>query len=88
MRLGNRRIEWRLKQVMQERNIKSVAKLHQLLQQVSKGLVGKSQLYKIVHRLPGRVNTKVLLALTEVLDCEVHDLLTCHRENTPEIPGE
>lgn len=88
MRLGNRRMEWRLKQIMTERNIKSVAKLHQRLQQVSQGLVGKSQLYKIVHRLPGRINTQVLLALTEVLDCEVHDLLISRRENNSEIAVE
>ena len=88
MRLGNRRMEWRLKQIMEERNIKSVTKLHQRLQQVSKGLVGKSQLYKIVHGLPGRVNTKILLALTEVLDCEVHDLLISRREKNSEITVE
>lgn len=85
MRLGNRRMEWRLKQIMAERDIKSVTKLHQRLHQVSKGLVGKSQLYKIAHGLPGRINTRVLLALTVVLDCEVHDLLISRREKNPEI---
>jgi len=88
MKLGTRRMEWHLKQIMMERNIHSVSKLHQRLQQVSKGLVGKSQLYKIVQGLPGRVNIKVLLALTEVLDCEVHDLLISRREKNPETTTE
>ncbi len=80
MKIGKRRLEWRLKPLMKSRGIRNVLDLHRRLLEVTPKVVSVPQLYNIVRRVPWRINTRVLLALTEVLDCEISDLITIHHE--------
>ncbi len=75
MKIGSRRIVWRLKDLMAQKGITTVADLKLRLDNVAETAVSQPQLYKIVRRMPARLNTLLLLTLTIVLECGVEDLL-------------
>ena len=68
------RMEWRLHTVMSSRNIRTATELHRRLEPYDIDITSH-QLTRIVAKMPARLNTKVLQALLNILDCEASDLL-------------
>ena len=73
--MSQRVIHWHLKEVMKQRGFRSAASLHKAMKE--RGiLISKVQLSRTVNALPVRLNTGLLLALCDVLDCTPANLLT------------
>ena len=69
-----RRLSWRIRVMMAERNIKTAIELHRLL--VNSGYqIASSQLTRIINNRPERINVELLDHLLEILDCDIGDLL-------------
>ncbi len=85
MKIGNRRMTWRLAELMRARKINTVQELHSRLAQVTTTAVSLPNMYKLVAQTPIRLNVTVLLALTIVLRCGVQDLLKVVDDDEP--PG-
>jgi len=65
---------WHLRQVMATRGIFSTAALRPLL--ATRGIhLSSSQVYRLVAETPERLSLKVLMALLDVLDCSMEDLI-------------
>lgn len=65
---------WRLRQVMAERGMFSTTALRPLL--AERGIdLSPSQVYRLVAEKPERLNLKVLIALLDLLGCEMTDLI-------------
>lgn len=72
-----RPLVWRLSIVMAERGLRTAAQLHRRLEPY--GLdISVQQVTRIVSHMPMRLNTEVLAALTDALECTTAELL--HRE--------
>lgn len=72
--LLKRRLAWKLRVMMSERNITTAVELHRLV--VKSGYdIASSQLTRIINTRPERISTDLLDHLLEVLNCEVGDLL-------------
>lgn len=68
------RLIWRLRVMMAERDIRTTTDLRRRLQAAGV-TISSQQLGRIVNDLPDRLNTELLGALLDVLDCEPGDLL-------------
>ena len=66
--------EWRLRAVMAERGMYSTTSLLPLLADREVSL-SASQVYRLVAERPERLNLNVLMALVDILECEVGDLV-------------
>jgi DNA-binding Xre family transcriptional regulator len=66
--------EWRAREVMASRGMFSTTKLIPLLQQRGVHL-SSSQVYRLVTEKPERLNVHVLVALTDILDCTMEELI-------------
>src|SRR5689334_13004058 len=76
-------LRWRLDVVMRDRRIKTASALQSKLQEV--GLeMSRAQVARVIAERPARINSDLLDALVEILDCDANDLLT--KEDVP-IPG-
>ncbi|WP_174553577.1 helix-turn-helix domain-containing protein [Nocardia arizonensis] len=65
---------WHLRKVMAERNMFSTTDLLPLLKE--RGIVlSSSQVYRLVVERPERLSLKILMALLDILDCTVDDLI-------------
>jgi DNA-binding Xre family transcriptional regulator len=65
---------WRLREVMAERGILATAQLRPLL--ADRGVhLSPSQVYRLVVDKPQRLNLRTLMALLDVLDCTMDDLI-------------
>lgn len=69
-----KRLTWRLRIVMAERNIPTATELQRLLEK-SGYQVTSSQLTRIIKERPERISTDFLDHLLVVLDCHIDDLL-------------
>ncbi|MEU4229399.1 helix-turn-helix transcriptional regulator [Nonomuraea sp. NPDC026600] len=65
---------WRLRQVMASQEMFSTAALRPLLAERGIELSG-SQVYRLVTERPERLSLKVLMALLDILDCSMEDLI-------------
>jgi len=65
---------WHLRRVMATRGIFSTAALRPLLAERGIHLSG-SQVYRLVAETPERLSLKVLVALLDILDCQMADLI-------------
>lgn len=68
------RVYWRLRAIMAERNVASIAALRRKLSD-HYPIISDVQLGRIVSHLPERMNMSLLVALCHALDCSPHDLL-------------
>jgi DNA-binding Xre family transcriptional regulator len=66
--------EWHLREVMAERGLFSTAALRPLLAARGVGL-SPSQVYRLVLDKPERLNLRTLMALLDILDCAMNDLI-------------
>jgi hypothetical protein len=65
---------WHLRQVLATRGIFSTAALRPLL--AERGIhLSSSQVYRLVAETPERLSLKVLVALLDILDCQMADLI-------------
>lgn len=65
---------WHLRQVLATRGIFSTAALRPLL--AERGIhLSSSQVYRLVAETPERLSLKVLMALLDILDCRMEDLI-------------
>jgi DNA-binding Xre family transcriptional regulator len=65
---------WRLRQVMAERGMFSTTELRPLL--AARGVeLSPSQVYRLVVAKPERLNLRTLMALLDILDCTIEDLI-------------
>jgi len=65
---------WHLRQVLATRGIFSTAGLRPLL--ATRGIhLSSSQVYRLVAETPERLSLKVLMALLDILDCQMDDLI-------------
>lgn len=65
---------WHLRQVMATRGIFSTAALRPLL--AERGIhLSSSQVYRLVAETPERLSLKVLVALLDILDCQMEELI-------------
>lgn len=65
---------WRLRELMASRGIFSTAALRPLLAQ--RGVMrSPSQVYRLVADKPERLNLRTLMALMDILDCQMSDLI-------------
>lgn len=69
-----KRLSWRLRVMMAERNIATATELHRLLEQAGYQITS-SQLTRIIKERPDRISTDLLDHLLLVLNCEIGDLL-------------
>ncbi len=69
-----KRLSWRLRVMMAERNITTATELQRLLQK-SGYQVTSSQLTRVIKERPDRISTDLLDHLLEVLNCDIGDLL-------------
>ncbi|MGH3791275.1 MAG: helix-turn-helix domain-containing protein [Pseudonocardiaceae bacterium] len=65
---------WNLRQVMADRGMFSTTDLSAPLAERGIGL-SSSQVYRLVVERPERLSLKVLMALLDILDCSMHDLI-------------
>lgn len=66
--------QWNLRRVMAERGMFSTTKLRPLL--AERGIVlSPSQVYRLVTERPERLSLKVLMALLDILDCRMDELI-------------
>lgn len=77
-------IEWRLYQMMAERNIRTITALRKKLLELDVD-ISSQQASRIVNQFPERMNTKYLRGLLTVLDCDISDLIRVH---PPLVPAE
>ncbi|MFD5864113.1 helix-turn-helix domain-containing protein [Agromyces sp. NPDC127015] len=67
--------QWRVRELMARQHIKSSADLVEPLRE--RGItLSPSQIYRLVAQDPERIAFKVLVALCDILHCEVNDLVT------------
>jgi DNA-binding Xre family transcriptional regulator len=65
---------WRLRQVMAKRGMFSTTELRPLL--AARGVdLSPSQVYRLVVDKPERLNLRTLMALLDILDCAMDDLI-------------
>jgi DNA-binding Xre family transcriptional regulator len=65
---------WHLRRVLATRGIFSTAALRPLL--AARGIhLSASQVYRLVAETPERLSLKVLVALLDILDCQMADLI-------------
>jgi DNA-binding Xre family transcriptional regulator len=65
---------WHLREVMAKRGMFSTAKLRPLL--AARGVeLSQSQVYRLVVAKPERLNLRTLMALLDILDCTMDDLI-------------
>jgi DNA-binding Xre family transcriptional regulator len=65
---------WNLRQVMASRNMFQTTDLAPLL--AERGIdLSSSQVYRLVTERPERLSLKVLMALLDILDCSMEDLI-------------
>ncbi|MGI5171556.1 helix-turn-helix domain-containing protein [Spirillospora sp. CA-253888] len=78
---------WRLREVMVERGMRSTAELRPLL--AARGVeLSPSQVYRLVVAKPERLNLRTLMALLDILDCAMDDLIEpSFRARSPGGPG-
>ena len=69
-----RRLSWRLRVMMAERNITTATELQRLLEK-SGFQITSSQRTRIIKERPDRVSTELLDHLLDVLKCDIGDLL-------------
>lgn len=65
---------WRLREVMATRGMFSTTDLRPLLAQRGVEL-SQSQVYRLVAEQPERLNLRTLMALLDILDCTITDLI-------------
>jgi DNA-binding Xre family transcriptional regulator len=65
---------WNLRQVMASRDMFQTTDLAPLLAERGIGL-SSSQVYRLVTERPERLSLKVLMALLDILDCSMEDLI-------------
>ena len=65
---------WRLRQVMADREMFATTDLLEPLAQRGIGL-SSSQVYRLVVDRPERLSLKILMALLDILDCTMDDLI-------------
>lgn len=65
---------WRLRKVMADRDIWTATELHRRLTDYGIEL-SSAQVSRIIQERPQRINTDLLDALVNILDCEICDLL-------------
>ena len=65
---------WRLRQVMAERGMFQTTDLIEPLAERGVGL-SSSQVYRLVTERPERLSLKVLMALLDILDCSMEELI-------------
>lgn len=70
----SRRLSWRLRHMMVERNIITAADLARRLTDIG-FVIDRSQVSRIVKMRPVEIKTEFLDALLEVLQCDIQDLL-------------
>lgn len=80
-------VAWRLHTVMSERGIRTAAELHRRLQPYGIDLT-IGQVTRIVASLPTRLNTQVLAALMQELQCDANALLQLGGPPQPKPPRE
>ncbi|WP_082576373.1 helix-turn-helix transcriptional regulator [Lysobacter sp. Root604] len=68
------RVFWRLREVMTERGVPSVAALRRLLKN-HYPFISEVQLGRVVNHVPERMNMALLIALCHALECTPSDLL-------------
>ena len=85
-----RRLSWRLRVMMAERNIATATELQRLLEK-SGFQITSSQLTRIIRERPERISTELLDYLLEVLKCDIGDLfrsdLVTRETDEPEENG-
>ncbi|MGN9844627.1 helix-turn-helix domain-containing protein [Nonomuraea sp. H19] len=65
---------WRLREVMAERGMSSTTELRPLL--AARGVdLSPSQVYRLVVGKPERLSLRTLMALLDILDCAMDDLI-------------
>ncbi|WP_405814198.1 helix-turn-helix transcriptional regulator [Streptomyces sp. NBC_01390] len=66
--------QWHLRKVMAERGMFSTTDLMPLLEE--RGItLSSSQVYRLVVERPERLSLKILMALLDILDCRMDDLI-------------
>lgn len=72
--IPKKRLSWRLRVMMAERNITTATELQRLLDKTGYNITS-SQLTRIIKDRPDRISTDLLDHLLTVLNCEISDLL-------------
>lgn len=77
---------WHLRRLMAERGMFATTDLVPLLAQRGVRL-SREQVYRLVVRVPERLNLMVLAALCDILDCSPADLVEAHAGGPATAPG-
>lgn len=71
---------WHLRRLMAERGLFQTTELVPLL--AERGVVlSREQVYRLVVKVPQRLNLQVLSALCDILDCAPGDLVECYHDS-------
>jgi DNA-binding Xre family transcriptional regulator len=73
-------LRWRLDVMMRERKIKTASALQSRLQNVGMTM-SRAQVARVISERPARINSDLLDALVEILECDINDLLS--KEDVP-----
>lgn len=77
---------WRLRAVMAERGMFSTTELRPLL--AARGIdLSLSQVYRLVVATPERLNLRTLMALLDIFDCTMDDLIETPRARNARRSG-
>lgn len=81
---GQRKLKWRLRELMLQENLRSAAQLSRLLKKQGINLT-PTQMARIVYQGPKRVSIEFLEALITIFKCDLNELLEVETENTARI---
>ena len=85
--IPKKRLSWRLRVMMAERNISTATELQRLLDKAGFNITS-SQLTRIIKDRPDRISTDLLDHLLSVLNCDISDLLRSDPVTTDESMNE
>jgi DNA-binding Xre family transcriptional regulator len=78
--------QWHLRQLMAERGMFATTELVPLL--AERGIkLSREQVYRLVTGLPERLSLNTLVALCDILDCQVGDLIEPVKQRRPAREG-
>lgn len=79
-------LRWNLRQLMAEKGMFATTDLVEPLHE--RGIeISRQMVHRVVTKTPQRINTDLLAALCDILDCTPNDLLELRREQVEQAPA-
>ena len=76
------KVQWRLKNIMLEKGVRSATELARMLDEVDIH-ISTSQVARITNEMPSRISTNIFIGILKVLGCNASDILVVEHEGEP-----